>query len=423
MLRFLLAQLHLGSLINKTTPRAIRRTLEKLPKGSDALDKAYHEAMERIQDQEIGFQGLAKRVLSWIICAKRPLTTLELRHALTVEAGDSELGEDNLQEIEEIVLMCAGLVTVDEESNIIRLVHYTTQAYFEQTQIYWFPNAQKDITTVCVIYLSFDAFTVGFCKTDAEFEARLRLNPLYDYAARNCGYHACTASTEVEQLIIRFLQDEAKVSASVQAMIAEKSVYSYGGNAPGRITGLHLAAFFRLSEVMMALIKNGNHPDRKDFSGQTPLIWAPRNGHEAVVKMLLADNMVDPDTKDTECGRTPLSWAAEYGYETVVKLLLANDGVDPNSRDAISGHTPLSLAARSGNEAVVELLLAKDGIDPDSKDNSGRTSLFLAAHNGQEAVVKLLLANNRVNPDTKDTKVDRTPLSFAAEKGHEAIAC
>ncbi len=97
-------------------------------------------------------------VLSWIVCAKRPLTTLELRHALAVEDGDFELGEDNLHETEEVVSVCAGLVTVDEESDIIRLVHYTTQKYFERTQTRWFPNAQTAIATTCIIYLSFDAF-------------------------------------------------------------------------------------------------------------------------------------------------------------------------------------------------------------------------------------------------------------------------
>ena len=64
---------------------------------------------------------------------------------------------------------------------------------------------------------------------------------------------------------------------------------------------------------------------------------------------------VDPDSKDTKYGQTPLSWAAENGHEAVVKLLLARDGVDPESKDN-SGRTPLSWAAEKGHEAVVKLL-------------------------------------------------------------------
>jgi hypothetical protein len=81
---------------------------------------------------------IANDVLSWITCAKRPLTTSELRHALAVEIGESELDEENLPEIEDMVSVCAGLVTVDEESDVIRLVHYTTQEYFERTWTSWF---------------------------------------------------------------------------------------------------------------------------------------------------------------------------------------------------------------------------------------------------------------------------------------------
>jgi ankyrin repeat protein len=38
-----------------------------------------------------------------------------------------------------------------------------------------------------------------------------------------------------------------------------------------------------------------------------------------------------------------------------------------------------------------------------------------------EAVVKLLLATGKVDVDTKDSVYGRTPLSRAAENGHEAV--
>lgn len=78
MFRFLLAQLHLDSLMDKTTAKAIKSALEKLQRGSNAYGDAYKDVMERIKGQKPGFRDLAKRVLSWITCAKRRLTTLEL---------------------------------------------------------------------------------------------------------------------------------------------------------------------------------------------------------------------------------------------------------------------------------------------------------------------------------------------------------
>lgn len=126
ILRFILAQLYLDSFNGKRSPRALRNALAKLTEGSDAYYYAYENAMERIERQLPDQEQLAKQVLSWIILAKRPVSPLELQHALGVEVGDPVLDEDNLTDVEDMVSVCAGLVTVDNESNIIRLVHYTT---------------------------------------------------------------------------------------------------------------------------------------------------------------------------------------------------------------------------------------------------------------------------------------------------------
>ncbi|OCK88365.1 uncharacterized protein K441DRAFT_700542 [Cenococcum geophilum 1.58] len=203
---FLLAQLYLGSLIGKKSPKAIKTALKKLPAGSEAYDYAYKEAMKRIEGQIADSEKLAKDILSWITCAKRPFTTLELRHALAVEIGAPELDEDNLPEIIDMVSVCAGLVTVDEESDIIRLIHYTTQEYFQRTWISWFPNAERDIGMACVTYLSFDTFEAGCW----DFHQLLWEYALYGYAAQNWAYHARAALLESERLILNFLESEPK---------------------------------------------------------------------------------------------------------------------------------------------------------------------------------------------------------------------
>lgn len=114
---FLLAQLQLDSLTGKRSTKVVRDVLAKLPTGSGGYDQAYKGAMDRIEGQIKDQEELAKQVLAWITCAKRPLTTLELQHALGVEVGKPELDEDNLPEIEDIVSVCAGLVTVDKRKS------------------------------------------------------------------------------------------------------------------------------------------------------------------------------------------------------------------------------------------------------------------------------------------------------------------
>jgi hypothetical protein len=229
--------------------------LQNLAKGIDELDKTYEQAMERIEDHGRENRDLAKQILAWIVYARRPLSTLELQHALAIRPHMTKLDEDYLPSVNLLRSLCVGLVTIDEESDIIRLVHYTTQEYFQRTQKLWFPNAESKIATSCVTYLSFRVFDSGFCRTDTEFEDRLRSNPLYDYAAQYWGYHAGAASAEV-QLITQLLESEAKVSSCSQAMMASRNYSGYSQRVPLRMTGLHLAAYFGLREAMIVLLRN-----------------------------------------------------------------------------------------------------------------------------------------------------------------------
>lgn len=67
--------------------------------------------MERIKGQVPDQIELAMQVLAWITCATRQLTTTELQVALTVEVGESDLDKENLPDLDDMVSVCAGLVT------------------------------------------------------------------------------------------------------------------------------------------------------------------------------------------------------------------------------------------------------------------------------------------------------------------------
>jgi len=129
--RFLLAQLLMDSFRDKLTVRDVKFALRNLPQGSDTYDLTYHAAMERIFAQGKDSSEMAKKILAWMLCARRPLSTLELLHALAVEPGDTEIDEDNILETEQLLTICAGLVTIDEQSDQVRFIHYTTQEYLQ----------------------------------------------------------------------------------------------------------------------------------------------------------------------------------------------------------------------------------------------------------------------------------------------------
>ncbi|KAJ6447150.1 rRNA processing domain-containing protein [Purpureocillium lavendulum] len=404
---FLLAQIYLNSFDDKTTERAVKDGLNHLQTqrlGSsederrEVLDEAYNETMERINAQALGFRRLANKVLWWITCARRPLTTLELQHALAIEVGDLELDKSG---VERMVSVCAGLVTVDENSGIIRLVHYTIQEYLERTRDRWFIDAEASITATCVTYLSFSIFESGPCLTDDEFEERLHSNPLYDYATHNWGHHACDDLTSI-QGVMDFLGCEAKVQASCQALRVAKSYPGDSGYSqafPRKMTGLHLAAYFGIEEAVHIYLQGGAKVGAKDEYGRTPLFWAARNGNETVVGRLLSTGKLDFDMKD-EFGKTPLSLAAENGHDSVVYQLLDTGQVDVDAKGH-NGWTPLFWAARNGHDTIVKQLLATGKVNVDTKDGYGQTPLSLAAENSHDAVEHQLRATGQVDPDAK----------------------
>lgn len=49
--------------------------------------------------------------------------------------------EDDEPGIDDLVAVYAGLVTVDEQSHVVRLVHYTTQEYFKRNWTRVLPDA------------------------------------------------------------------------------------------------------------------------------------------------------------------------------------------------------------------------------------------------------------------------------------------
>ena len=72
--------------------------------------------------------------------------------------------------------------------------------------------------------------------------------------------------------------------------------------------------------------------------------------------------------------------AARQGHEAVVKRLLAAPNVDVNKAiEKTRGYTPLHLAVVMGNPAVVSALLAAPDVEVNAAADGGYTPLHLAA--------------------------------------------
>ena len=280
------------------------------------MEKAYDNTVNRIENQGQGIRELAKNVLFWIVHAKRPLTTVELRHALAVEAGACRLDEKNLCPVKDMLSSCAGLVIVD--SNIIRLVHYTTQEYFQHRGLKCFEEVQRDvIATSCLTYLSYDVFAED-CLTKSDVKSRLQQNAFFEYAAQNWAYHIQDTRQSVVDLALKLLMDDGKASTSSRVLF--RDYYGDYYHLPRQFCGMHLVAYFGLNDIMMRLLEEKD-PDTKDSFGRTPLSYAAERGNARVVEILL-DHHVDLNSK-CENGWTLFSRAIERGSVDVVQILLA----------------------------------------------------------------------------------------------------
>jgi ankyrin repeat protein len=417
--RFLLARLHIDSLSDKTTAKEVKITLATLSRGAAALNDAYDEALERIEGQQAGHSRIAMRVLAWITFAKRPLTTSELCCALAVEFDEAELDPENKPDVEDLVSVCAGLVVVDQESAIIRLVHYTTQEYFESLSSYFNPATQLLIAKTCLTYLSFSVFESGSCATDEDFEERLHQHELLDYAARYCGEHAKCVEPKVAEGVRSFLTHDGLLASSVQVLYAEPS-YKYQGYS-GRglgFTGLHWAARFGLCEVAKGYLRlkgeDVHAVNVVDSEGRDSLMIAADYGHYEMAKLLL-DMGAQANAHGGYHG-TAFQAASYGGHEAVVRLLL-DKGANINAQGGFYG-TALEAALYGGYEAIVKLLLEK-GADINAQGEYYGNALQAASSGGHEALVELLL-DKGANINAQGG-VYGTALPAASYGGHEAV--
>ncbi|KAL1835780.1 hypothetical protein VTJ49DRAFT_6085 [Mycothermus thermophilus] len=419
---FLLAHLFLQSLTDKLTITAIRKALAQLRRQRSAsageqrlalLSLAYDSAMERINGQMDGHRALAHHVLSWIICAERPLVTSEVQHAWAVGDSKDALDQDNLPGVEDMISVCCGLVTIDAESGVIRLVHYTTQEYFERTLDRWFPGAHQTIaetpmnesllnqlSTDVVAFHLISVFGLSgvlrrllarAASADPDQKDSLGVTPLMEAAGRGHADFVC------------FLLSSGKVNPD--------STSQDGASA------LLYGAVSGSAEVVSALLATG-HVDinRRGPVGNTPLILAAADGYAAVVQLLLANENIDVNVVNDD-GETALLCAARGGHNAVVQLLLANENIDVNVVDD-DRETALLYAARGGHVAMVQSLLAKENIDVNVFNTYDDTALISAIPQMYTAVVELLVAHKDIelnrNPGRRTSK---SPLCTAAERG------
>ncbi|KAE9370916.1 hypothetical protein N431DRAFT_43307 [Stipitochalara longipes BDJ] len=281
---FLLARLHMHNLATKPHVRAIREALKAIPR---KLEDTYDLVMQRISEQNEDDADLARRVLPWPTHPARPPTAAEPQHALAIEPGQSFLDSYSLIDEEVMLSVYAGIVTIEEETRLIRFIHYTTQEYLERIRDTRFPLGRLEITEACMEYSQREGLANRFL-SDYELIKRIRSKPFYEYAAMNWGAHADEDVQRIaETKILKFLEKHQTITA-----MALKVQYR---RSPGNLilpyqSGPHVAASFGLSHILECQIKAGFNSEVFDSLGQTPLHIAVSKNQRDCVRILLVND-------------------------------------------------------------------------------------------------------------------------------------
>ena len=380
--RFLLAQLHVSSIIRKHSRKDVEKGLTELP---GELNSTYDQIFKRINSQGEEDEELARSVLSWLTFAHRPLTVTMLQQALAINPGDSSFEEDAIIHEESLLSVCAGLVVIDEETSIIRFVHYTTQEYFSRVRKSAFPSSPLNVTLTCLTFLLFEQTT------------KENMPSLYTYVADHWGHHARDSpeTNSLVDMIIDFLDDQPRREQCVDHMSAPRSI----ARASLSLRDVHLAAKFDLGMTMSRLLERQQiDVNVQDSQGKTPLYYAAGTEHGTVANQLMRRSDTKIDLASYNHG-PPLHNAIESRLEHVAQMLL-DHGASIESKDN-RGMRPIHKAIVHNQTNIVRRLL-DNKVDVRTPVNDGRTVFNLSINDASHTPCLGILLDSMSVSDVRE---------------------
>ncbi|XP_046748663.1 ankyrin repeat and sterile alpha motif domain-containing protein 1B-like isoform X3 [Diprion similis] len=189
-------------------------------------------------------------------------------------------------------------------------------------------------------------------------------------------------------------------------------------------TALHCAAQYGHTEVVTQLLQHGCDPSIRNSRGESALDLAAQYGRLETVELLVRTHpeLIEPLRSSSSSlifPHTPLHLASRNGHRAVVEVLLAS-GVDVNTRT--SAGTAMHEAALCGKMEVVRTLLDR-GVDLGIRDSRQNTVLDLLGqfppHVTQDitTVIKRHRSSSGVESDADSENLPPIPVQGSGSLG------
>jgi len=151
--RFHPVSLNIDAVLKEVTISQRKKKLNQMIQGN-GLQDAYSARLARVGAQDGGMLRLNMEALMWLSHSNRALNANELCQGSEVAIGSTDLDCQNIPAIEILRGCYFGLVTLEESSNTLHLVHYTLEEYLSENADL-FPSPHSGIAEVSSRYLNF----------------------------------------------------------------------------------------------------------------------------------------------------------------------------------------------------------------------------------------------------------------------------
>ena len=333
--------LQIEAICMEKTDSDIRKTLADLPK---TLSEAFERELYRCSIRNS--TKYRDRIISILLGAARPLTLDEFGEATSVEPENTTWdATKHINDMRSLLNCCGKLVSVDEESSAVRIVHHSVRQHFITNHVASNGAAmsefevQKILASIVITYLNYDVFERQLTIRVAEMSAKNVTTNVLARAMKSPAAADFTLKLLQQKDTPDFDIIKALTKLKTESAQAKQEAFAFKGYAEefymkhawtliaysnSSTVPLFFSIIRRLATPIWSFIEDTkNKINADDGDPQINVPWASLRGRATLIALLHArqyDNILWL-LKDSN-GSTCLEWATEQSSSELLLHLV-----------------------------------------------------------------------------------------------------